>query len=143
MPKLIPPLDLYNVRPVGTSVGFGSGPAGCGLVEAPTFPRSHLGSALREMRVAAGMSLRQAANLLDLRPVHVSGLERGSIALEARDWVRVLEIASSVLDEALEEADDTWCAPMLTCAGPLDPGEYDRDLGIAPDTNNSNSVGHE
>ena len=50
------------------------------------YPPSPMGVALREARVAANLSLRDAAALLDLDLLELSALERGILNLTASDW---------------------------------------------------------
>ena len=55
------------------------------------YPPSPCGEALRHIRVMGGFGLRQAATLLGLTALELSGLERGSTTLSSEEWIKVYE----------------------------------------------------
>lgn len=93
---------LERVDPIGTrtSAGFwdgvdeaGNDVGGFGPLELPEYPPNPNGKRLREARVGAGCSLREAARRMGLRPVELSGIERGSLRFrDPEEYDRVLAL---------------------------------------------------
>lgn len=77
-------MKLIDVEPIGEGTGIGCGPGGCQLVPTKEYPITPEAKNFRAARVDAGMSLRDAARALELSPVDVSAVERGSKVPE--DW---------------------------------------------------------
>lgn len=61
-------------------------PGGLREVERDVFPPSP-GEALRDTRIAFSLGLRETAKLLELTPVELSHLERGSATMSAEEWL--------------------------------------------------------
>jgi hypothetical protein len=93
---------LERVEPIGTrtSIGFWDGVdehgrdvGGYGPLELPEYPASPGGERLRQARLRAAYSLREAARWMGLRPVELSSLERGSLRFrDPDDYERVLAL---------------------------------------------------
>jgi len=100
---------LERVEPTGTrtSVGFwdgvdehGESIGGYGPLELPEYPASLGGARLRQARIRAGYSLREAARWMGLRPVELSSLERGSLRFrDPEDYERVLALLPGAIAE--------------------------------------------
>lgn len=90
---------LHAVAPVGTAraVAIICPPGEVREVNSPTYPNQG-GVALRAARVAADLVLREAARLLGLRAVELSGLEVGRLAPDDPaawgEWMRMLRPAT-------------------------------------------------
>ncbi len=89
------PFEIRDVAAVTVTrsaamLDFASGEGGIATVPSPVYPDSPRGRAFRAMRLACGLNLVQARDLLKLRSVvEVSGLEVGSKTFAyAADWLR-------------------------------------------------------
>ena len=61
-------------------------------VKVDEYPPSPCGEALRHIRVMAGFGLGEASRLLEIRPVELSALERGSMMLSPKQWIEVYQL---------------------------------------------------
>ena len=69
-----------------------------GPIEIPAYPPSPQGQALRNARVAAGLSLRELARRMGLRAQRLSDIERGAAAPD--DWEACWEASGLRPDQA-------------------------------------------
>jgi len=82
-------LRVIEVSPTGTRATTGfvctrDGTSGVATVDLPIYPPSLDGERFAATRKRLGLSLRDAADRLGLRPTQVSGLEFGRVTLD--DW---------------------------------------------------------
>lgn len=89
-------MKLIKADPSGyeRSAAFVTRARGCTLedVRTPVYPVSARAGALRVLRRTKGLGLRDAASLLGIRAVELSGLERGRLVPEDEgEWMNMLE----------------------------------------------------
>jgi len=91
------PMKLRPVEPVGTERSYchmnrGDQPHTWEYVDFPVYPKAQMerAKALRKARVDADLGLRDGAKLFGLRPVEMSGLERGSLTVDDNEWEEML-----------------------------------------------------
>jgi transcriptional regulator with XRE-family HTH domain len=100
-------LKCLGVRPIGAASsvceiasGFGGGPP------LSVYPESAKGKALRDVRTARGLSLREVASAVSLTCVRLGGLERGRYVLSSEQWDWLLLKVATLEPAALSKPGD-------------------------------------
>lgn len=116
-------LPITKVEPIGTRKTFAhvhhadQDKHGFQWIDWPVYPREHqeAGQELRERRVDLDLSLREAADRLGIKPVELSGIERGEgYTCDVNEAIRLL-------------GDETEACPDCNGAGWEDDGEGGQD----------------
>lgn len=95
-----PLFPITAVEPTGSNFGgaFVSRKDGCSVefADRPTYARDPRGDAFRRARQDAGIFLVDAARILGITVVDVSGLEHGRVRfVDDGDWERAMRIVAS------------------------------------------------